>query len=67
MGRLENGLQRFRHRLPKMDFINKKHSDCINFDNGTCIVAPYIFNLSNLPPKGPACPHFEARNFEKLK
>ena len=67
MGRFENGLQRFRLKLPKMDFINKKHEDCINFDNGICIVAPQIFNLINLPPKGPACPHFKTKNLEKLK
>ena len=64
---LRNVLERFRRGLPKMDFMNYKHEDCANFDNGTCIAAPRIFNLTNLPPKAQACPHFVARRIEKTK
>jgi len=44
-----------------MDFIKNKHEDCANFDNGTCIAAPRIFNLTNLHPKAQACPHFKTK------
>ena len=64
---LRNALQRFRRGLPKMDFMKNKHEDCANFDNGTCMTAPRIFNLTNLPPKGQACPHFRARKIEKTE
>ena len=60
MGLWKNTIQRIRQRLPKMDFSNKKHEDCANFDNGVCMNAPSFLNLTNLPSKGPACPHFKA-------
>lgn len=53
--------QRIRQLL-KMEFSNKKHEDCANFDNGVCINAPSFLNLTNLNPKGQACPHFKAKN-----
>ena len=44
-----------------MEFSNKKHEDCANFDNRVCINAPSFLNLTNLNPKGQACPHFKAK------
>jgi len=67
MGKFGNAFQRFRRKLPNMDFANHKHGECSNFDNGTCIAAPRIINLTNLHPKGPACPHFKARNRSELR
>ena len=55
--------ERFRRRIPKMDFLNKKHEDCDNFDNGSC----KFFHFTNLDPKGQACPHFKAKNLEDQK
>ena len=52
--------QRIRQLL-KMEFSNKKHEDCTNFDNGVCINAPNFLNLTNLNPKGQACPHFKSK------
>lgn len=65
MGRFGKAFQRIKHGLPKIDFINNKHEDCSNFDNGTCRAAPRMFNLTNLHPKGQACPHFKAKAIEK--
>ncbi|MBK5133863.1 hypothetical protein JJE00_05475 [Candidatus Bathyarchaeota archaeon] len=67
MGLWQKTLQRIQRRLPKMDFANKKHEDCTNFDNGICINAPRFLNLTNLKPKGQACPHFKAIKIEKNK
>jgi hypothetical protein len=67
MGKFGNALQRIRRGLPKMDFVKHKHRECVNFDNGTCKAAPRIFDLKNLNPEGPACPHFKARKIEKPK
>lgn len=64
MGRWQKTLQRINHRL-KMDFINKKHEECTSFDKGVCINAPRFLNLTNLKPKGQACPHFKAKNIVK--
>jgi hypothetical protein len=63
MGLLGKALERFRRRIPKMDFLNKKHEDCANFDNGSC----KFFHFTNLDPKGQACPHFKAKNSEENK
>ena len=63
MGALRNALQRFRRGLPKMDFMNHKHEDCANFDNGHC----KVFRFTNLDPKGQACPHFKDKNKEKTE
>jgi len=62
MGLWQKTRQRILQRLPKMDFENKKHEDCTNFDNGVCINAPSFLNLTNLHPRGQACPHFKAKN-----
>jgi hypothetical protein len=67
MGKIGNTFQRFRNKFPKMDFANHKHGECANFDNGTCVAAPRIFKLTNLNPKGPACPHFKARNKQEFE
>lgn len=61
MGLFRNALNRFRCGLPKTDFMKNKHEDCVNFDNGTCKAAPRIFKITNLNPKGQACPHFKAK------
>ena len=50
-----------------MDFTNKKHEDCANFDNGVCKNAPKFLNLTHLPSKGPACPHFKDKNIAKTQ
>lgn len=65
MGRFGKALQRFKKRLPKMDFIDHKHEDCANFNNGTCMAAPRMLNLKNLNPKGQACPHFKPKKIEE--
>ena len=64
MGIFKKTLQRFQR---KMDFINNVHEDCANFDNGVCKATPQALNLTNLNPKGPACPHFKARTIEKAE
>jgi hypothetical protein len=51
-------LERIKRGLPKMDFMNHKHEDCANFDNGTC----KFWHFTNLDPKGQACPHFKPKN-----
>ena len=67
MGLWQKTLQRIQRRLPNMDFSNKKHEDCTNFDNGICINAPRFLNLTNLNPTGQACPHFKAIKIAKNK
>ena len=57
MSWLRNALGRLRRALPKMDFMEHKHEDCANFDNGTC----RFYHFTNLDPKGQACPHFKAK------
>jgi hypothetical protein len=61
MGFLGKALKKLRRGLPKMDFLNKKHEDCANFDNGNC----KFFHFTNLDPKGQACPHFKAKKLEE--
>jgi hypothetical protein len=46
-----------RFKVPKMDFLKKKHEECVNFEIGHCKVYHFI----NLDPKGSACPHFKAK------
>lgn len=53
-------LNRLRYKIPKMDFMKKKHEDCANFDKGTC----RFFHFTNVDPKGSACPHFKAKKKE---
>jgi len=47
MGRFGQALEGLKKRLLKMDFIDRKHEDCANFNNGTCMVAPRMLNLKN--------------------
>ena len=63
MGRFGNIFQKIRSKVPSTEFTKHKHEDCTNFDNGRCKAAPRIFRgqLTDLPPKGPACIHFKAR------
>ena len=67
MGKLQNTFNRFRYGLLKMDFLKNNHEDCTNFDNGTYIAAPRIFNFTNLNPKASACPHFRAKKGAETK
>ena len=66
-GVFRNALQQFQRGLPKMIFMKNKHEDCANFDNGTCIAAPRIFNFTNLKPKGHACPHLKAKKIAETE
>jgi hypothetical protein len=43
-----------------MDFLKKRHKECANFDNGTCV----FFHFTNVDPEGSACPHFKAKKAE---
>jgi hypothetical protein len=56
-------IQRIRGRLllPAKNWGDKKHGECSNFDNGTCLIIPWVFRGRNLDPKRPACPHFKAK------
>jgi hypothetical protein len=47
--------------LPGENWGDKKHGECSNFDNGTCLIIPRAFKRRNLDPKWPACPHFKAK------
>lgn len=67
MGLWKRAVQRIRKQMPKMDFVNKTHEDCANFDNGVCGNAPSFLNLTNLNPKGPACPHFKTKEITKTE
>ena len=61
MGVWQKTLQRIRRRLKfeGEDYGDKKHGECARFDNGVCIDAPWLLNLTNLKPNGHACPHFK--------
>ena len=63
MGLRQKIIQRIRRRLllPGENWGDKKHEECANFDNGTCLIIPRAFKGRNLNPKGPACPHFKAK------
>ncbi len=65
MGLWQKLIQRIRRRLllPGEKWEDKKHGECSNFDNGICLIMPRAFNKGRiLNPKGPACPHFKAKN-----
>lgn len=47
--------------------MKNKHEDCANFHNGTCMRAPRFLNLTNLDPKGQACPHFKAKKMTETE
>lgn len=63
MGLWQKIIQRIRRRLllPGENWGDKKHGECSNFDNGTCLIIPRAFKRRNLDPKWPACPHFKAK------
>lgn len=67
MGVWQKTLQRIRCRLQLEgeDYGDKKHGECARFDNGVCIDAPRLLNLTNLKPNGQACPHFKTTKTAK--
>ena len=50
--------RRLRCVVPKMDFLKKRHGECVNFDNGTC----KFFHFTNVDSQGSACPHFKSKH-----
>ncbi|WNZ29881.1 MAG: hypothetical protein IAX21_03200 [Candidatus Bathyarchaeota archaeon] len=67
MGKFGNAFQRLRNKIPSTNFVNHKHGECANFDNGTCKAAPRGINLTNLNPKGPACIHFKDKSMTEIE
>jgi hypothetical protein len=67
LGLWQKIIQRIRRRLllPGENWRDKKHGECSNFNNGNCLIMPSLFKGRNLDPKGPACPHFKAKNNPK--
>jgi len=54
MNRLRRIMRQLRRKLPTTDFVEHKHGECANFENGRCKVLHITVN-----PNGNACPHFK--------
>ena len=69
MGLWQKIIQRIKRSLQfeGENYGDKKHGECARFDNGVCIDAPRLLNLTNLKPNGQACPHFKSIKVIKNK